>query len=57
MDTSCALITISRADFETLLESDHDLAYKVLWSVVRLLSRRLRSTNDNLQSIFVMAMF
>ncbi len=51
------LLTISRADFEMLLDFDRDLAYKVLWSVVRLLSKRLRIANDNLQSFLAMSMF
>ena len=37
-------ITIARSDFELLLDFNRDVAYKVLWAVVRLLSRRLRST-------------
>jgi CRP-like cAMP-binding protein len=53
----CSLLTIARADFEELLENDRVLAHKVLWSVVRLLCERLRSTNDSLRSIMVMAMF
>ena len=53
----CTLLSISRSDFELLLDSDRDLAHKLLWSVVRLLCQRLRVTNDNLQSILVMAMF
>lgn len=57
VDSKCDLITITRADFERLLESDLRLAYKVLRSVVRLMSKRLRDTNDNLRSIFVIAMF
>ena len=51
------LLSITRSDFEMMLDSDRDLAYKMLWSIVRLLSHRLRMTNDNLQSILVMAMF
>lgn len=50
-------LTISRADFEMLLEFNRDLAYKVLWSVVRVLSSRLRSTNDSLRSFLAMSMF
>ena len=57
VDSRCDLLTIARADFEQLLESDHDLAYKVLRAIIRLLSERLRRTNDNLKSIFVIAMF
>ena len=53
----CALITISRSDFEILLDFNRELAYKVLWSVVRLLSERLRNTNENLRSFLAMSMF
>jgi len=51
------LITITRSDFEILLDFNRDLAYKVLWAVVRLLSERLRATNDNLRSFLAMSMF
>jgi CRP/FNR family cyclic AMP-dependent transcriptional regulator len=50
-------LTITRADFETLLDSNRELAYKVLWACVRLLSARLRSTNDSLRSFLAMSMF
>ena len=51
------LLTISREDFRRLLDSERELAYKVLWSVVHLLSTRLRMTNETLRSLMVMAMF
>ncbi len=51
------LITIARADFELLLDFNRDIAYKVLWAVVRMLSGRLRSTNDSLKSFLAMSMF
>jgi CRP-like cAMP-binding protein len=53
----CTMLTISRSDFEILLDFNRDIAYKVLWSVVRLLSERLRVTNDNLRSFLAMSMF
>ena len=53
----CTLVTISREDFRGLLESNRELANKVLWSVVRLLCERLRMTNESLRSLMVMAMF
>jgi CRP-like cAMP-binding protein len=56
-NTTCTLITISRSDFELLLDFNRDLAYKLLWSVVRLLSARLRVTNENLRSFQAMSMF
>ena len=54
---NCVLLTISRPDFEMLLDFHRDIAYKILWAVVRLLSGRLRVTNDNLRSILAMSMF
>ena len=50
-------LTITRSDFELLLDFNRDLAFKVLWSIVRLLSARLRSTNDSLRSFLAMSMF
>lgn len=50
-------LTISRPDFELLLDFNRDLAYKVLRSCVRLLSMRLRATNDSLRSFLAMSMF
>jgi len=57
VDSRCELLTIARPDFEELLDADRELAYKVLRAIIRLLSERLRRTNDNLKSIFVIAMF
>ena len=56
-NTDCSLITITRSDFEMLLDFNRDLGYKILWSVVRMLSERLRITNDNLRSFLAMSMF
>jgi CRP-like cAMP-binding protein len=56
-NTDCTLLTISRSDFEILLDFNRDVAYKVLWAVVRLLCERLRITNDNLRSFLAMSMF
>src|ERR1043166_163995 len=53
----CTLLTISRPDFEMLLDFNRELAYKVLWACVRLLSARLRQTNDSLRSFLAMSMF
>jgi CRP/FNR family transcriptional regulator, cyclic AMP receptor protein len=42
------LFVIRRKDLEDLLFVDRDLAYELLWSFVRTLSRRLRATNDKM---------
>jgi CRP/FNR family transcriptional regulator, cyclic AMP receptor protein len=51
------VLTITRPDFEMLLDFNREMAYKVLWSVTRLLSARLRNTNDSLRSFLAMSMF
>jgi CRP/FNR family cyclic AMP-dependent transcriptional regulator len=56
-NTDATLVTITRSDFEMLLDFNRDIAYKVLWAVVRLLSSRLRATNENLRSFLAMSMF
>jgi CRP/FNR family transcriptional regulator, cyclic AMP receptor protein len=53
----CKCLTITRSDFELLLDFNRELAYKVLWACVRLLSSRLRQTNDSLRSFLAMSMF
>lgn len=53
----CKLLSISRSDFELLLDFNRELAYMVLWSCTRLLSSRLRATNDSLRSFLAMSMF
>jgi len=56
-NSRCTLVVLTRDDFKMMLESDTELANKVLWSVVRLLCERLRMTNESLRSLMVMAMF
>jgi CRP-like cAMP-binding protein len=45
---SCDLLVISRESFEDLLFLHKDLAYEVLWSMVRILTARLRETTEKL---------
>ncbi len=45
---STRLFVIDRRDLEDLLFVDRDLAYELLWNLVRTLSRRLRATNDKM---------
>ena len=44
----CRLLVITKDAFEDLLFMHKDLAYEVLWASVRMLSARLRETNDKL---------
>jgi CRP-like cAMP-binding protein len=45
---ACRLLAISKDGFDDLLFLHKDLAYEVLWGVIRLLVARLRETNDKL---------
>ncbi len=44
----CRLLVISKEAFDELLFIHKDLAYEVLWNCVRILSSRLRETNEKL---------
>jgi CRP/FNR family cyclic AMP-dependent transcriptional regulator len=44
----CRLLVITKEEFDDLLFLHKDLAYEVLWNCVRILSARLRETNDKL---------
>jgi CRP-like cAMP-binding protein len=53
----CRLLILSRETFEDLLFLNKDLAYEVLWSMVRILSSRLRETTDKLTFLSVSSKF
>ena len=44
----CRLLVIRKEEVDDLLFVHKDLAYEVLWNCVRILSARLRETNDKL---------
>ncbi len=53
----CRLLVVSKEAFEDLLFLDKDLAYEILWNVVRILSARLRETNDKMTFLSVTGKF
>lgn len=53
--TDCVLFEIYREDFVDMLQSDRDLAYFVMWALLKTLSQRLRETNDKIKAFFAMA--
>lgn len=57
VDSRCLLLSIRRDALVELMESDKELAYTLLTSVVSILSERLRMANEQLRSIMIMAMF
>lgn len=53
----CELLVIGRESFEDLLFLHKDLAYEVLWSMMRILTSRLRQTTDKLTFLSVSSKF
>ena len=53
----CRLFSIRKEDIEDLLFVDRDLAYELLWNLVRLLSARLRETNDKMTFLAISGKF
>jgi CRP-like cAMP-binding protein len=53
----CRLLAIPKDGFDDLLFLHKDLAYEVLWSIVRMLVTRLRETNDKLTFLSVSGKF
>ena len=53
----CRLLTITRDAFEDLLFINKELAYEILWNFVKILSQRLRDTNDKMAFMTVSSQF
>jgi len=56
VNKSVKLASISRSEFESLLFTNKDIAYTLLWTFVRTLSERLRETNEKIKAFFAMTM-
>ncbi len=54
---SCELLVIKKEALEDLLFLEKDLAYELLWNFVRILSRRLRETNDKMTFLSITGKF
>lgn len=54
---NCRLMVISREAMEDLLFLHKELAYEILWNFVKLLSTRLRETNDKMTFLSVTGRF
>lgn len=53
----CRLLVISKEAMEDLLFLEKDLAYEILWNFVKILSARLRETNDKMTFLSVTGKF
>jgi CRP/FNR family transcriptional regulator, cyclic AMP receptor protein len=53
----CRLLVISKEAMEDLLFLEKDLAYEILWNFVKILSSRLRETNDKMTFLSVTGKF
>ncbi len=54
---SCRLLSIDKNALDEMLFLNRDLAYEILWNVVRILSSRLRETNDKMTFLTVTGKF
>jgi CRP-like cAMP-binding protein len=46
--TPTRLLVLSKKDFDNLMESDHELGYKVMKKIAKLVSRRVRHANQKI---------
>ena len=46
--TDTRLLVLSKKDFDNLMESDHELGYKVMNKIAKLVSRRVRHANQKI---------
>ncbi|MEM9190280.1 MAG: cyclic nucleotide-binding domain-containing protein [Myxococcota bacterium] len=53
----CRLLVLEKDALEDLLFLQKDLAYEILWNFVRILSSRLRETNDKMTFLSVTGKF
>jgi CRP/FNR family cyclic AMP-dependent transcriptional regulator len=53
--SACALAVLKRENLDQLMFIDKDLAYDLLWTLVRTLTARLRETNDKIKSFFALS--
>jgi CRP-like cAMP-binding protein len=53
----CELAKLARDDFMELLDKEKDLAIDILWGFVRVLSNRLRNSNDKVAFLAMSNMF
>jgi CRP-like cAMP-binding protein len=53
----CRLLVLTKEQLEDLLLLEKDLAYEILWNFVRILSARLRETNDKMTFLSVTGKF
>jgi CRP/FNR family transcriptional regulator, cyclic AMP receptor protein len=53
----CRLLEISREALDDLLLIHRDLAYEILWNFVKILSTRLRETNDKMTFLSITGKF
>ncbi len=53
--SACTLGVLHREALDSLMFTDKELGYAVLWTFVRTLASRLRDTNDKIKAFFAMA--
>ena len=54
-NTDVELLAITKADLDTILTTDRELGYKLLWTFTKTLSQRLRETNDKMAGFLALS--
>lgn len=54
---TCRLLVLEKDALEDMMFLHKELAYELLWNIVRVLSKRLRDTNDKMAFLSVSAKF
>jgi CRP-like cAMP-binding protein len=54
-NTDVSLITLKKADLDTIFITDRELGFKFLWTFARTLSKRLRDMNDKMAGFLALA--
>jgi CRP-like cAMP-binding protein len=53
--SDCEVWEISRNDILSLLQGDREIAYHILWNLLKTMSQRLRDSNEKIKAFFAMS--
>lgn len=54
-NTDIEVLAIDKAELDYVLNMDHELGYKLLWTFTETLSKRLRETNDKMAGFLALS--
>lgn len=54
-NTDIEVLAINKTDLDNILNADHELGYKLLWTFTKTLSKRLRETNEKMAGFLALS--